>query len=247
MANRGRFDGAWFKNAAGLYVQGEPTDATLMAGATTGDVLTVKSDDTVHPRTITGAGGIAITVNADDIEVDGSAISSGGSAVLYDSGALGSPAATLDTGASGIASGFDILEIWIIARTDQAVAQSATNLTFNADTGANYDRQFDRGADTTASAGGTAGGNALGMLTAGTSTDTGVFSIYRVTVPFYTETTAHKVCEITDGSADSVAADRRVNVQVGRWRSTAAITRVTFTAPGGQNFAAGSHMICYGR
>jgi hypothetical protein len=173
--------------------------------------------------------------------------SGSGAIVLYDSGALASPASTLDTGVGGIAGGYNVLEIWIIARTDQAVAQSSTNLTFNGDTAGNYDRQFDRGADTTASAGGTSGGNALGMLTAGTSTDSGVFSIYRISVPFYAETTAHKVCEITDGSADSLAADRRANVQVGRWRSTAAITRVTFTAPGGQNFAAGSHMICYGR
>jgi hypothetical protein len=247
MANKARLDGAWFKNAAGVYVQGEPTDATLMASATTGDVLTVKSDDTVHPRTITGAGGIAITVNADDIEVDGSAIAAGGSVVLYDSGALGGTAASIDTGASGIGGGYDVLEIWALLRTDQAVAASTIDVRVNNDSSAVYSYQRVSGVNATASANVVAGATSWQISAVGASMASGVFHVIRMTIPFYTETVAHKAAEILHGRHDTTAANGSIEARALRWASTAAITRMAFIAPSTFNFIAGSHVIIYGR
>jgi hypothetical protein len=91
-----RKDALYLKDAADAYVLTEPVNAADMAAATTGDVLTVKADDTVHPRTITGAGGIAITVSADEIEVDGSAISAGASGLVLLDTQTASASASLD-------------------------------------------------------------------------------------------------------------------------------------------------------
>jgi hypothetical protein len=91
-----RKDALYLKDAADAYVLTEPVNAADMAAATTGDVLTVKEDDTVHPRTITGAGGIAITVSADEIEVDGSAISAGASGLVLLDTQTASASASLD-------------------------------------------------------------------------------------------------------------------------------------------------------
>jgi hypothetical protein len=66
-------------------------------------------------------------------------------------------------------------------------------------------------------------------------------------VPFYAETVAHKMTELTNGQASSTVADNRSNTEFHRWRNTAAITRIAFHAPSTFNFIAGSHVIIYGR
>jgi hypothetical protein len=237
------------ENDAGGYVVEEPIDSALMASATTGDVLTVKADDTVHPRTITGAGGIAITVNADEIEVDGSAISAGGAlATLYDSGALGSPAASIDTGAAGIAGGYNVLEVFALLRLDQAVANGTTLMRFNGDSStSNYFRQRLTGANTTASAGINNGAAGIDFNSPGSSSIAGSFGPMRCSIPFYAETTAHKSLEMTFGNGDTTDANKQAQVYVARWDQTTAISQISFHAPAGQNFIAGSHVIIYGR
>lgn len=85
MAHKHRFDGAWFKNAAGVYVQGEPISAALVASASTGQVVAKKSDGTLELITASGGGGGPITPDstpdtpdAMDDEFDtGSAIDTG--------------------------------------------------------------------------------------------------------------------------------------------------------------------------
>jgi hypothetical protein len=235
-------------NAAGLYVPEEVVSATLMASATTGDVLTVKSDDTVHPRTITGAGGIAVTVNADDIEIDGSAISGGSAmAVLYDSGALGSPANAIDTGAAGIAGGHDVLEVWAMLRTDEAVARSTVIMRVNNDSGNNYDTQRVSGVNATASSQAVLAQSSWLMTCTGASCAANVFGVSRTSIPFYTATVAHKTGENVHGNADTTAANSAVSAYMLTWRNTAAITRMSFTAPSTKNFIVGSRVIIYGR
>lgn len=191
----------------------------------------------------TGAG------NTGWVQIVASAGTGGGVTVLYDSGALASPANSIDTGAGGIAGGYDVLEIWAVLRTDETVANSGCHLRFNNDsTAGNYQRQRLTGANTTASAG-IGGGSAtsVDVGVAGANCATGDFSIVRCTIPFYTETTAHKAVEVEFGNPDDTDANKSVQINLARWKDAAAITRLSLTAPAGKNFVAGSHVIVYGR
>lgn len=57
MAFKHRYADGWYKNAAGLYVQSEPIDASLVAAASTGDVVTRKSDGTLYLAAPSGGSG----------------------------------------------------------------------------------------------------------------------------------------------------------------------------------------------
>jgi hypothetical protein len=167
-------------------------------------------------------------------------------AKLFDS-TLSGTATAIDTGASGIATGHDILEVYALLRTDEAAVRSTLSVTVNGDGGSNYDRQFVRGVNATASA--AAGAAEAGWLLtcAGASLASGVFTVMRFTVPFYTQTTAQKAGEYTGGDNDTTIANRRSETQALHWRSTAAITQMTFNAPAAKNFIAGSRLLIFGR
>ena len=165
---------------------------------------------------------------------------------LFDS-TLGASANSIDTGAAGIAGGYDILEVWLILRTDEAVVASTASITVNNDTGSNYDRQFVRGDNITASASQGAAEAAWLLTAPGTSCASGVFCCIRLTIPAYTQTTANKIAECTHVRVDTTAANKRAELEGLHWRSTAAITRMAVTAPSTKNFVAGSRMIIYGR
>jgi hypothetical protein len=173
--------------------------------------------------------------------------SGSGAIVLYDSGALGSPAASIDTGAAGIAGGYTVLEVWALLRTDQAVAASTIDVRVNNDSSAVYSYQRLTGANATASANVVAGATSWQISAVGASMASGVFHVIRMTIPFYTETVAHKAAEVLHGRHDTTAANGSIEARALRWASTAAITRMAFIAPSTFNFIAGSHVIIYGR
>lgn len=166
---------------------------------------------------------------------------------LFDS-TLGTAASTIDTGAAGIAAGYDILEVFLLLRTDEAVGASTCLLSLNNDTGSNYDRQHVRGANATASAAATTGETGgWGLSISGTSEAAGVFTVVRVTIPFYAQTTAQKTAECVYGRADTTNTNNIANAIIMQWRNTAAITRMAITAPATKNLIAGSRMLIFGR
>lgn len=73
-----RHDGEWYKNAAGLYVQGEPIDATLVAAAATNAIPRVKADDTLEFAALIAGANVTITHGASSITI--AAASGGGGA-----------------------------------------------------------------------------------------------------------------------------------------------------------------------
>ena len=62
-------------------------------------------------------------------------------------------AASIDTGANGIAQTATTLIVRGIVRTTQAIGISTVSVTINGNTGANYDKEFLQGVDASASAG----------------------------------------------------------------------------------------------
>lgn len=56
------FDAQYVKNAAGVYVKAEPIDASLVASASTDQVVAKKSDGTLYLKTVSGGGSGALTL-----------------------------------------------------------------------------------------------------------------------------------------------------------------------------------------
>lgn len=139
------------------------------------------------------------------------------------------------------------LALYYIARSDTVATSANINLTFNGDTGSNYDRQLVNAAATTVT-----GGESLGQTSAviGTiaaaSAPAGAIGMGTVQIPDYRGTTFRKMAT---NAAGRVAADSTGNVHVTnwtiQWRSTAAITSITLTLSAG-NFVAGSKFTLYG-
>lgn len=164
---------------------------------------------------------------------------------LFDS-TLGGDAASIDTGAGGFSTSFDHLLIVFIARTTEAVTNSAVNFTLNNDTGANYDRQALQGANATASAAAAVAGTLLvNALVPGSSAAAGNFGAGLLLIPSYAQTVAHKTGILVSGAADATAANSYAQVKSARWRNTAAITRLAMLAAA-NNLLAGSRLTVYG-
>jgi len=163
---------------------------------------------------------------------------------LFDS-TLGADAASIDTGAGGIAQTNDHLLILVLARTTQVAVQSSFTALVNADGGANYDRQELQGANVTASAAVALGEASVFMSCPGASAEAGAVGVCRIEIPGYRQTTFHKVGVVLNAYNEDTAAENRVQSKSVRWKSTAAITRFSITAGSG-NLLAGSRLAIYG-
>lgn len=171
--------------------------------------------------------------------------SAGATAQLFDS-TLSGAAASIDSGANGIAQTASTLLIVILARTTQAVVTSTVQLRFNGDSGANYDRAQMSSTAGAAPAGATAaGGTNIDPPVPGSSVGANTFASWMIWVPAYTQTTAHKMLSGTGGWAEATATNDVIASTTGKWRNTAAITQVSITAGSG-NLVAGSRLTVYG-
>jgi hypothetical protein len=163
-----------------------------------------------------------------------------GWAKLYDSGALGAAAATIDSGAGGFSTSYTHLRVVALLKSDQAGGAQA-RLQFNGDTGANYDDAVVGAAQTFITL-----GIAGGALVASAPTALGP-TVTDFSVPFYSTATQAKTLA---GSGtlpykyDNVNPPRAAAI-VGNWRTAAAVTRIVLSVAAG-NFAAGSRVMIYG-
>lgn len=167
-------------------------------------------------------------------------------AKLFDS-TLGSDTANIDTGASGIAGGYNILEVWFIGRTDDAGAHIGIDIVVNNDTSSIYDNQHVQGENTTAAAGAPVAQAKWSFDSHGNGGTSGYASVFRMTMPFYTSTTFNKIAEVTIGVCDGTASNQHADTTIVGYRSTAAITRMKVAAQGAAKLKTGSHLIIYGR
>jgi hypothetical protein len=176
----------------------------------------------------------------------GGSAAAGGLVKLFDS-TLGASAASIDTGANGVAGGHSDLLIYIVGRCDLVVNSATVALQFNADTGANYDWIWNRNAggvlasvstfaDTAAEIGNVPG-------TTGAATYPGTFA---VSIPSYTQTTFFKAGQSLGGSVFATLGNTQTTFAAFAWRNTAAITRVSLFPFSGGNLIAGSRMVIYG-
>lgn len=180
--------------------------------------------------------------SASNVAVSG--LAGTGLVVLFDS-TLGSAAATIDTGANGIAAGHRDLIVYMLTKTADAGALTAYLLTINGDTGAHYDQESVRATSTTITAGTALAGNNWPFNTYGAGSSQNYPGLNVLTIPSYDQTTYDKVGVVSGSRIDSTAANTQVVQYIVGWRSTAAINQITITG-NTANFSAGSRMVIYG-
>lgn len=154
--------------------------------------------------------------------------------------------ASIDTGAAGIAGGYDVLEVWILARTDEITSQSTLAVTVNNDTGNNYDLQNVRGQGTTPGAGADTAAARWNTVVPGASDQANQAGVIRMTFPSYTQTTFFKTAEMTAAYNDSTGANEFAGTYALTWRNTAAITRMKIAGTGTVKLKAGTRLLIFG-
>jgi hypothetical protein len=170
--------------------------------------------------------------------------SGGGLTVLFDE-TLAGDAAAIDTGAGGIAGDCDVLYVWVLARTSQAVVTSSALLEINGDTGTNYDFERVRGANVTLAGFGAVAQAGPNIEVPGNNSDAGAVGVIVFTIPGYAQTTFHKVADWRAFAPEDTVGNLIVGSGGFRWRNTAAITQLTVTAGGGV-LRAGSRLLVLG-
>lgn len=167
---------------------------------------------------------------------------------LFDS-TLGVAAASIDTGANGIAAGHADLIVLIYVRTDRAATQDNINIRVNADSGADYDLLRLQGASTTASSLAIVAATAFtgqALTVSSASAVAGEFSAAQLFIPSYANTVGFKTANVHASTPDETGANCVVALFAAQWRSTAAISRMAITPVAGTNLVTGSRLAIYG-
>jgi hypothetical protein len=174
----------------------------------------------------------------------GGGSSAGGLIKLFES-TLGAAAASIDTGANGIAAGHGDLILFSTTRTDQA-GPADVFIRFNGDSAAHYDDALMRNV-----------GGALSALSdqgvtsaeyaqePGTGTTAGYAATCVGFIPGYDKTVFFKGGITASGQATDVVGSVRMIFNTLSWRSTVAINQLSIFPVAG-NFIAGSRLVIYG-
>ncbi len=165
----------------------------------------------------------------------------------------GSDKASIDTGADTAQAGSndwtngDVLEIWVIGRTDEAVVRSTGTIIVNNDTGSNYDIEQFRALGTSVVGAGSAAGASWQIELPGASATASYASSGRMTIPGFSGTTFFKTMEILTGYSQATTAADFASLYVGAWRSTSAITRLKLGCLSTNKLKVGSELLIYKR
>lgn len=238
----GEPDGAWLKTSSGAAVWAA-TPAVAESDLNFSDVATANASTSLHGllRKLDGS-----TTNF--LRGDGSwsdPLATSGISRLYDSGALGADAATIDTGAGGVATSAKHLLIMFSGRTAQAVVLGNTNFVLNGETGSQFDRFSVSGNSSTVTRGSSYGATSFSVTTPGDSSDSSVFGGALMLIPDYTSSIKHVVLVLSGYIGTALDANAIVQATAARYRISAAITRVAASGVSG-NLRAGSRLTIYG-
>lgn len=157
------------------------------------------------------------------------------------------PTGTATVTFSSIPATYTHLYLAISGRSAGATTVDNVNLTFNSDTGANYDTQFTQTSGTSVTANDVRGGTSATItLIAGSTATANFLGSGNVFINNYTDTNLDKNGTYQTGAQNSTAAGG-VTTRAGwfGWRSTSAITQIDLVAQTG-NYVAGSVISLYG-
>lgn len=196
-------------------------------------------------RLAVGSNGDVLTVTAGAVGWAAPSAGSGKLAVIAETVVAGSPAANFDF--TSISGSYRHLQLRIQARSDTAATFVTVNMTFNNDSGSNYDWQRSTVTNTTGANGATAATTSLraGLTTAASATSNNpgqcVIDINNYAATVFFKTFLGNSIEFEGTTAATFVNERNC----GQWRSTSAITRITLT-PSAGSWIVGSTATLYG-
>jgi hypothetical protein len=118
---------------------------------------------------------------------------------------------------------------------------------FNSDNGNNnYSRTWYRGWSTAVGSTRSTDQATIGNLTSQTGAANNLFNAYHINIMDYTSTNKYKTLIYQAGNMQTTASNTEVGFGAGLWRSTAAITSLTFVCGGASTFTTGSNVTIYG-
>jgi hypothetical protein len=176
----------------------------------------------------------------------------GGATKLYDYEVTGSDKASIDTNVDGTTvanfSGYDVLEAYVIARTDDAGANAVGVMTLNNITTASYElvRMTTDGSGTFSGGAAVAASNMAFPIHGsggGASYPSSVF----LNFPDYAGTTFFKTINSIMATMDQTAVNNNADQRCYGFRSTSEITRIKFAASGTAKLKVGSRLLVYGK
>ena len=143
---------------------------------------------------------------------------------------------------SSIPSTYQHLQIRGIARDG---AGSSITMTFNSDTSGNYARHRLTGNGSAAAASGSASTNFIPLLgAAGIGVASNTFAALIIDILDYANTSKYKTARALNGLDENGSGG--VELASGLWQSTSAISTVTLTNGGANNFSTGTQFALYG-
>ncbi len=171
---------------------------------------------------------------------------------LYDYEVTGSDKASIDSNVDGTTvanfSGYDVLEVWFLGRTDQAATVFSSALVrVNNDNSSIYDLMRLQGINASASAASVRGTAQWTFDCPGAGAGSGYFTAIQITIPFYAGTVASKVGVYLQAEPDQTAANSGTELLGLGYRTTTAISRISFFNSSTFKFKVGSRLIVYGR
>lgn len=178
----------------------------------------------------------------------------GASELIYRYTVTGSDKVSIDTGAdtadagSNDWSGGDLLEIYVLASTDDTGVTAQLKATLNNDGSSVYDREEFYGAGTTVGADAVKIGTAYWQLSVNGSGGSGSYAgMVRLVLPGYAGTHFWKTAEIASSNPDGSSSIQIVEYSAG-YRSTSAIARLAVTPEtAGKKLKVGSQLLIYKR
>jgi hypothetical protein len=152
---------------------------------------------------------------------------------------------------SSIPATYTHLQLRVLSKTtDTSNVEDNTNLYFNGDTTyTNYRGHWLRGDGTTVTASNLqANGYQVytGVISGSGSSQTSMFGATIIDILEYTNTNKYKTVRILNGNDCNNTSFGFIGMYSNVWMSSSAITSITFTVPGGTNYAQNSRFALYG-
>ncbi len=147
---------------------------------------------------------------------------------------------------SSISASYRNLTLMLQARCDNSSTDQGIGVTFNNDTGGNYERQYINANQAVLTAAQLTAQNSMVIADISCATAlANTASVNIISVPNYTGTTFHKQAfTANSGVNGTVTSNLSIFIFAGRWASTAAINRIDLT-PSAGNFITGSTFDLY--